>query len=67
MENPTPKQQLLVVLTRKCSFLKTPTGSPILVNAPEGHRAGAGVEPRAAWGTGSAQQCLALLAVHRPG
>lgn len=60
MESSTTKQQLLLVFTRKCSCLKTPTGSAILVNAPEGQGVGARVEPRVTWGTGSAQQCLAL-------
>lgn len=57
---PPPKQQLLVVWTENAVVWKhtrTPAASPIM--PPKG-TGGAGVELRAATGTGSAQQCLAL-------
>lgn len=70
MESPTTKQHLLVVLTRKCSCLKTPVGSRVLFEAPEGNKQGGWCGAQSSLGH---RECTAvpcpgvLLVVHRPG
>lgn len=56
---PPPKQQLIVVLTENAVVWKHTRTPAESYNAPK-DTGGAGVEPRAARGTESAQQCPAL-------